>query len=182
MQMCVPVRVCPRRGCGFACDVALLCRAAVLLALGSVLAPELMSSMGSRLMRGSEACRASSSSALIRVRSCMLKLRSLSDSTPCPWAQQQIKRHIQHCMFALSFKHPGLLYDFMLHTCADAHRTEYDPPKKLFWSVICFIYGENICIVIKYDWTQWRHMVRVSRAHRKQWAYRNAHQMLPQGS
>lgn len=60
----------------------LLCLAAVLLARGSVLAPEPISSTGSLLTRGSEAWRPSSSSALIRVRSCMLKLRSLSDSTP----------------------------------------------------------------------------------------------------
>lgn len=74
---------------GDACCAALLCRAAVLLARGRVLAPELISSMGSRLMRASGVCRASSSSALMRVRSCMLKLRSLSDNTPCPWASQQ---------------------------------------------------------------------------------------------
>lgn len=71
-------------GGGMTCHISevLLCRPAVLLARGSVLAPELMSSAGSRLTRGSDVWRPSSSSALMRVRSCMLKLRSLSESTP----------------------------------------------------------------------------------------------------
>lgn len=92
---CTCMRGKRQRGASVWRPAALLCRAAELLALGSVLAPELMSSMGSRRIRGSEVCRASSSSALIRVRSCMLKLRSLSDSTPCPWAQTA-KHHTFH--------------------------------------------------------------------------------------
>lgn len=75
--------------------VNLLCRAAALLARGSVLAPELMSSTESRLMRPSEECRDSSSSALMSVRSCILKLRNLSDSTPCPCIAIN-KTHIRH--------------------------------------------------------------------------------------
>ncbi|TNN58461.1 hypothetical protein EYF80_031352 [Liparis tanakae] len=63
-------------------------------------------------MRASEVCRASSSSALMRVRSCMLKLRSLSESTPCPWAarqkQTQTRRGVLRCNPVLPVRHAAL--------------------------------------------------------------------------
>ena len=93
-SLCVCVCVCAFTLCVRACVfVRSICvcvchslsrRVLAVRVRGSVLAPEPPSSRGSRRGRASVDRSPRSSSALIMVRSCMLKLRSLSERTPWP--------------------------------------------------------------------------------------------------